>query len=201
MLGLPIDFFVDREAKVKHKEYTKLYQIGNIKVFGNIPQSEENPLGLGCYLVLSGSGCRDFFRTFSNSEEIDYSSFFRRCNSYRNRNGFLQYHITRLDVAIDDRNEKPFFTIEQLHSKCLKEEFVSSSRTYRFVESSIWENETAKTLYIGDGKSNLSYRFYDKDKEQCKKYEIAYEDMGSWKRTELQLRDEVAHKFAQEMAK
>lgn len=41
----------------------------------------------------------------------------------------------------------------------------TSSNSYRFVESSYTEKDTAKTVYIGAGKSNLSYRFYDKDKE------------------------------------
>lgn len=56
--------------------------------------------------------------------------------------------------------------------------------------------DTAKTVYIGAGKSDLSYRFYDKDKETCQKYERSYEEMGSWKRTEIQLRDKKAHAFA-----
>ena len=51
-------------------------------------------------------------------------------------------------------------------------------------------------VYIGDGKSNLSYRFYDKDKEQAGKYNLPYEELGNWKRIELQLRDEMAHSFA-----
>lgn len=65
-----------------------------------------------------------------------------------------------------------------------------------FAESSFSEKETAKTVYIGAGRSNLSYRFYDKDKEVCMKYSRLYEEIGSWKRTEMQLRDERAHAFA-----
>ena len=87
--------------------------------------------------------------------------------------------------------------MEQIQKKCLKEEFISKSRTYRFVESSFNNGDTAKTVYIGDGKSNISYRFYDKDKEMCEKNQLSKEEVGSWKRTELQLRDEVAHEFSQ----
>ena len=38
--------------------------------------------------------------------------------------------------------------------------------------------------------------FYDKDKEICMKHQKSYEAVGSWKRTEIQLRDEKAHAFA-----
>ena len=38
--------------------------------------------------------------------------------------------------------------------------------------------------------------FYDKDKEVCGKYNRTLDEVGSWKRTEMQLRDEKAHAFA-----
>lgn len=77
----------------------------------------------------------------------------------------------------------------------MRNEYVSKSKSYRFAESS-FDDSTAKTVYIGDGKSNLSYRFYDKDKEQAGKHQLLYDKMANWKRTELQLRDEMAHSFA-----
>jgi len=194
ILGLPFEFFNRQETRVKHQAYTSLYQCGSIKVFADISPSEANPLGLGCYLVLSGKGCGDYQDCFSmqGKYEHTYGDFFRKC---RRLLGEEAFHLTRLDIAVDDKNKVPYFTIEQIKRKCLKDEFISKSRSYRFAESSFVEG-TAKTVYIGDGKSNLSYRFYDKDKEQSGKYEIPYEEMGSWKRTELQLRDEVAHQFA-----
>ena len=42
----------------------------------------------------------------------------------------------------------------------------------------------------------MSYRFYDKDKEVCSKYNKTLDEVGSWKRTEMQLRDDKAHAFA-----
>lgn len=88
--------------------------------------------------------------------------------------------------------------MEQIKRKCLKDEFVSKSKSYRFSESS-FDDDTAKTVYIGDGKSNISYRFYEKDKEQAGKYNFNYAEMGNWIRAELQLRDEIAHSFAMMM--
>lgn len=194
ILGLPFEFFKQQEARVRHQAYTSLYQCGSIKVFGDVIPTDKNPFGLGCYLVLSGKGCDDYQDCFSMQGVYSdtYGDFFRKCCQLL---GESVFHLTRLDIAIDDKNEVPYFTIEQIKKKCLKEEFISKSRSYRFAESSVTEG-TAKTVYIGDGKSNLSYRFYDKDKEQCGKYDIPYKEMESWKRTELQLRDEIAHQFA-----
>ena len=67
---------------------------------------------------------------------------------------------------------------------------------YHFDESKFDDFDTAKTVYIGAGKSGLSYRFYDKDKEVCSKHNKTLEEVGSWKRTEMQLRDDTAHAFA-----
>ena len=53
-----------------------------------------------------------------------------------------------------------------------------------------------RQVYIGAGKSGLSYRFYDKDKEVCSKHNKTLDEVGSWKRTEMQLRDDKAHAFA-----
>lgn len=191
ILELPIDIFCKCQAKVKHKSYQSLYQAGSIKVYGDDRITDDNPGGLGSYLVLSGQGCDDIFRIL-DMHGRSFGDFFGECERYY-RN---QYHLTRLDVAIDDRNDVPFFTPEQIKRKCEREEFIANSNSYRFAESSFSEKETAKTVYIGAGKSNLSYRFYDKDKEVSMKYQKSYEAIGSWKRTEIQLRDEKAHAFA-----
>ena len=42
----------------------------------------------------------------------------------------------------------------------------------------------------------FEYRFYDKDKEVCSKHNKTLDEVGSWKRTEMQLRDDKAHAFA-----
>ncbi|MEG1066752.1 MAG: replication initiation factor domain-containing protein [Erysipelotrichaceae bacterium] len=104
------------------------------------------------------------------------------------------FHLIWIDIAIEDRNDIPFFTVEQIKRKCLKDEFVSKSKSNRFAESS-FDEDIAKTVCIGDGKNNIN-RLYDKDKEQAGKYNLNYEEMGNWIRTELQLRDEIAHSFA-----
>ena len=77
-----------------------------------------------------------------------------------------------------------------------KEEFVSTSDFYHFDDSKYDTDDLARTAYLGSGKSAISYRFYDKDREVSAKYNKSLDEIGSWKRTEIQLRDEKAHAFA-----
>ncbi|MEQ2547191.1 replication initiation factor domain-containing protein [Dorea ammoniilytica] len=165
ILGLPTDIFNVYPASIKYKTYQARWQIGDIYVSGDARKTEDNPQGLGCYLVMTGRGCDDIFRIL-DSRNYTFGDMFRRCER---RYGLDNFHFTRLDIAIDDKNEKPFFTIEQIKKKCEKEEFISNSE---------------------------GYRFYDKDKEVCSKHNKTLEEVGSWKRTEMQLRDDKAHVFA-----
>lgn len=196
LFQLPEYLFSKSNARIKHKDYTKQYGMGNIRIYSDTQPTQENPLGLGSYLVLTGSGC-DLLQMFLRAQKKTFSDFFRDCKELF---GEETFHLTRLDIAIDDRNEVPYFTMEQIKKKCMKEEFISRSRSYSFDESSFPDGDTAKTIYIGDGKSNIRYRLYDKDKEQAVKRNIPLEQVGSWKRTEIQLRDEKAHMFAMHMA-
>ena len=192
ILGLPTDIFNVYPATVKFKTYQARWQIGDIYVSGDARKTEDTPQGLGCYLVMTGRGCDDIFRIL-DSRNYTFGDMFKHCER---RYGLDNFHFTRLDIAIDDKNEKPFFTIEQIKKKCEKEEFISNSEGYHFDESKFDDFDTAKTVYIGAGKSGLSYRFYDKDKEVCSKHNKTLDEVGSWKRTEMQLRDDKAHAFA-----
>ena len=80
---------------------------------------------------MTGRGCDDIFRIFDNNG-LTFGDMFERCER---RYGTGNYHFTRLDVAIDDRNEMPFFTIGQIKKKCEKEEFIANSEGYKFDES------------------------------------------------------------------
>lgn len=142
------DIFITYPAKVKYKTYQTRWQIGDISVSGNAQQTENNPLGLGCYLVMSGRGCDDIFRIL-DSRGLTFGDMFERCVHWFD----TDFHFTRLDIAIDDRNEVPFFTPVQIRKKC------------------------------------------EKDKEVSMKYNKPIEEIGSWKRTEMQLRDEKAQVF------
>ena len=62
ILGLPTDLFNVYPASVKYKTYQARWQIGDIYVSGDARKTEDNPQGLGCYLVMTGRGCDDIFR-------------------------------------------------------------------------------------------------------------------------------------------
>ena len=151
ILGLPTDIFNVYPATIKFKTYQARWQIGDIYVSGDARKTEDNPQGLGCYLVMTGRGCDDIFRIL-DSRNCTFGDMFRRCER---RYGLDNFHFTRLDIAIDDKNEKPFFTIEQIKKKCEKEEFISNSEGYHFDESKFDDFDTAKTVYIGAGKSGF----------------------------------------------
>ena len=46
----------------RFKTYQARWQIGDIYVSGDARKTEDNPQGLGCYLVMTDRGCDDIFR-------------------------------------------------------------------------------------------------------------------------------------------
>ena len=107
ILGLPTDIFNVYPATVKFKTYQTRWEIGDIYVSGDAKKTEDNPQGLGCYLVMTGRGCDDIFRIL-NSRNYTFGDMFKHCER---RYGLDNFHFTRLDIAIDDKNEKPFFDV------------------------------------------------------------------------------------------
>ena len=61
ILGLPTDIFNVYPATVKLKTYQTRREIGDIYVSGDAKKIEDNPKGLGCYLVMTDKGCDDIF--------------------------------------------------------------------------------------------------------------------------------------------
>lgn len=62
ILGLPTDIFNVYPATVRFKTYQTRWEIGDIYVSGDARKTEDNPQGLGCYLVMTGRGCDDIYR-------------------------------------------------------------------------------------------------------------------------------------------
>lgn len=145
---------------------------------------------------ISGSGCRAF-ETYGRGDWAFLTEFALR-------NG----HITRLDVACDDRAallengaHEGILDIDTLyHDYCITHEYVSNARIHdvrcRWVDGPI-DEATGKrtyisggmTLYCGSEKSNVFIRIYDKAAEMHRSDEL------HWVRVELQLRDNRARQF------
>ena len=139
ILGLPTDIFNVYPATIKFKTYQARWQIGDIYVSGDARKTEDNPQGLGCYLVMTGRGCDDIFRIL-DSRNYTFGDMFRRCER---RYGLDNFHFTRLDIAIDDKNEKPFFTIEQIKKKA---SLMISTLQRPFI--SVLENRDCPTAFM-----------------------------------------------------
>lgn len=99
------------------------------------------------FLVLSSRGGDKIFSML----DMHYDTFddlFRICERWFKDS----FYFTRMDIAIDYKNEIPYFTTDQIKRKCEKEEYIANSNTHRFNESKYEEFDTAKTVYIGEGK-------------------------------------------------
>ena len=78
ILDLPPDIFNVYPATVKFKTYQTRWEIGDIYVSGDAKKIEDNPKGLGCYLVMTGRGCDDIFQILDSGNST-FGDMFRRC--------------------------------------------------------------------------------------------------------------------------
>ncbi len=183
-----------------------MYNCGDFKVFGYEPTAYERNTQFkgqedfrkdlrderkGCMVELSGRACSNF--SFNNSFKRLFSCLF----NYRKN---ISFRITRLDIAIDDRNEIPYFNVETIKRKCEKREFISTCSKFKTIQSDFEDKDFARTVYIGSSESDFSIRFYEKDKEQAIKYNYDIEQMGAWNRVEMQLRNDIAHNIGEKLS-
>ena len=100
-------------------------------------------------------------------------------------------HMTRLDLAIDDRN--PYFTLPELQNILEEQRFVSKFRSWQLVKDCTTSNElTGCTIYLGSRRSDIMLRVYDKQLEQIAKG-VEGADEQPWVRWELELKNEYAN--------
>lgn len=190
-LDLPIEAFEKDHRGIPYKEYDTRYTFGQIVLYSIELQSDRHE----CYLTLSGEACRQVEKQLKRNNQT-WELFFKNCFSYSQST----VRMTRVDIAIDDKNDRPFFTIKDLYQKAENELYKSISQTHSYNESKFMLNDGAKTLYIGAQKSRVRFRFYDKDKEQAIKKKLPMNNLASWKRTEIQLRDEYATQMCYQIA-
>lgn len=180
--------FEKTSGGMRFKQYDTKYTIGHIVLYG-VEEKKDNE---ECLLELSGQGCQQLEKHLvehSQNWQTFLSSYFQI--------SYQKTHMTRIDLAIDDRNEQPFFTIEQIRKKCYAGLYRSSNQLVRSYENNQAEVGTAKTVYLGDKTSGVQYRFYDKDKEQADKLKQPLAEIVSWKRTELQFNRDYATSVCQ----
>lgn len=166
--------------------YSDCWVYKNMAIFYN--GHSEN---MGCFLNLSGQGCRDF-------EQHLHSIGFSWMEFFGYVLGFEGVNITRLDLAIDDFHG--YFNLKWVERKVKRALVRSKFRTARnFEEFDLKTGQTlGQTWYFG--KNDVMVRFYDKWQERTQKGYKVLEDTKFWVRTEIQLRGKRALKACEIMS-
>lgn len=155
--------------------YTECKQLGNISVLHNGKKE------MGIHVILSGKGCREYESKENLLKLIS-------------RLDFVDGKMTRLDIAIDDKqNIIPFDKILQ----DVKEGNIVSKwkKSVEIIERELKTGQiTGKTINFGSRTSEILLRIYDKTKEQVKKQEKE-NPMANWVRMELELKKTKAFKM------
>ena len=101
-------------------------------------------------------------------------------------------HVTRLDLAIDDKGN-PYYTLPELQNVLEEQRFCSKFRSWRLVKDSTTSGElVGATLYLGSRQSDIMLRVYDKQLERIAKGIEGASDTP-WIRWELELKNEYAN--------
>lgn len=185
LLKIEKQCFLVESAQIRHKEYDVCYSYGSLRIYTyEFPPYDETE----CYLVFSGDACSLYERLLI-SLESNWAAFFQQLVTQFSQ----RFKVKRIDIALDDRNEQPYFKVEQLIKLCKKKRYESRKRKFHVTESNVVGTKTSKTLYIGKRTSDIMFRIYDKDLETAQKEKRAVQEIGSWKRLEVEFKREVAH--------
>lgn len=189
LLGIDINDCSLTDGKLVYYNYNSYFSYGLVHVY----TYKEAPYIEDCILQMSGAACTQFLIMLENRLS-SWSEFFKQIF-----NKFENAEILRLDVALDDKNEKPYFSITQLISKAKKALYWSNGREYSIHESK-YKLTTGKTLNVGVRSSDILIRIYDKAIEQAKSSGMDISDFGSWNRVEIELKKEPANDMARRIA-
>lgn len=129
------------------------------------------------WLEMSGKGCRAF-ESFGHAEYSIIFDVVKACHEYIN--------VTRLDIAFDDHTK--LLNIDKICNDVRKQEYISRSREWEVIESS-----KGKSITVGSHASPVLVRVYDKAAERN------LNDGSHWIRVEMQLRDERAFEFINQL--
>ena len=183
ILFLDFDLFIENKGSLKYYNYDSQLHYGNIRIYYGAKESS--------YMLVMSGQALEFYRDMI----LDPNSLSERQfldNLYYNYNRFS---IRRIDIAIDDFNETPYFTPNQLLKICQKKRFLYGKSTYY---NTYGDETIGQTLYLRKPNDDERLRIYDKRLERAEKLGISKRFIENWIRTELELRKEKAHYFIQE---
>ncbi|UBH13591.1 replication initiation factor domain-containing protein [Macrococcus armenti] len=183
----------ESQLKLENKSYygyNKLLSFSDIKIYYNV--DDDDKLNSGYHFLLTATACRqlDFY---IKARDLTWQDIFKRIKYYKG-------HVSRLDLAIDDR--KPYFDIKKLVNKTKNGEMVSRFRysySYEKIGISKGKNEGV-TFYVGSPSSPMRFRFYQKNYQMASLHKVDVSEFGPWNRYEIQLRDEKANECVKFLA-
>ena len=183
ILFLDYDLFIENKGSLKYYNYDSQLHHGNIRIYYGAKESSY-------MLVMSGQALEFFRDMVLDPNSLSERQFLN--NLYYNYNHFS---VRRIDIAIDDFNETPYFTPNQLLKICQKKRFIYGKSTYY---NTYGDEIIGQTLYLRKPNDDERLRIYDKRLERAEKLGISKRYIENWIRTELELRKEKAHYFIQE---
>ena len=183
ILFLDYDLFIENKGSLKYYNYDSQLHHGNIRIYYGAKESSY-------MLVMSGQALEFFRDMVLDPNSLSERQFLN--NLYYNYN---QFSVRRIDIAIDDFNETPYFTPNQLLKICQKKRFIYGKSTYY---NTYGDETIGQTLYLRKPNDDERLRIYDKRLERAEKLGISKRYIENWIRTELELRKEKAHYFIQE---
>lgn len=193
LFGLSLDDFQDGRTgqygykmKMVHKVYPiTIYYDGN----------ED----MGIHVSVTGSAISYFVNSYKekrtcvvspfNEKAYETDSFDMSVLSDLLKDVLDNGHLTRLDIAIDDKGAK-YFTLPELSQQFDEGLYTSRFRAYEEVVKRTKKGKTGHTIYLGTRKSAMMIRIYDKKLEQKLKD-------NEWVRWEIELHKERATAVAQ----
>jgi len=182
ILGIPEEYFSLEKGRLQHYNYDCCYRFGDIRIYDYLEKIDADKM-----LVLSGKACEFLRDSWLSQKDLSFKTFM---------NNLLVYEelitITRLDVAIDDFNEIPFFTPTQLSRICQKKQFIYGRSTSYLPYG---DKQTGATLYLKPPHADDRLKFYDKQAELAKEQGLRKKDLSPQIRTEIVFRRQKAHHF------
>lgn len=187
---VPEDFVVAEKGASGYKKML-LHRGSTLRV---LYDGNEN---MGYHYDFSGSSIKELFSHFTDSM-MEMTPFGygldMDINILRELLSKIKYigHVTRLDLAIDDK-VSPYFTLLELQEILEQQRFISKFRSWQLVKDCTTSNElTGATIYLGSRRSDIMLRVYDKQLEQIAKGVEGAAEVP-WVRWELELKNEYAN--------
>ena len=182
ILDIPEEYFNLENRSLNYYNYDCCYRFGDIRIYDYYCNINTDKM-----LVLGGKACEWYREVWLKQKNLSFKTFMSNLLIYDE--GIV---VTRLDVAIDDYNEDPFFTPIQLTKICKKKQFVYGRSTMYMPYG---DESTGATLYLKPPNADDRLKIYDKQAELAKKQGLRKKDLPSQIRTEIAFRREKAHEF------